>query len=72
MSGLSNDTSAITEFDLGVLVGLPVDEARRSVEQAGGTLRPVAPNQAVTLDYRAERVTVLVEDGVVTRAVGRG
>ncbi|KAF1708544.1 hypothetical protein CSC70_12935 [Pseudoxanthomonas kalamensis DSM 18571] len=37
-------------------------------ESHGGLIRPIAPNQAVTQDYRADRVNVVVDkDNVITR-----
>jgi hypothetical protein len=35
-------------------------------------LRVVAPGDAVTLDYRPDRVTVVVQDGLVTSHLGIG
>ncbi len=52
---------ALLELDLDDLIGLPVDKARALLESAGGRLRAVAPGQAVTMDYRGDRVTATVE-----------
>ena len=63
---------SLQDFDLPSLIGRPVAEARHSVEGAGGVARLVAPGGAVTLDYRPNRVTLIVdEDRVVgTRGIG--
>jgi len=63
---------ALTRLDLDALVGQSVEEARAAVYDAGGVLRAVAPGEAVTLDYRADRVTVVVEDGRVASHHGIG
>jgi hypothetical protein len=50
---------------LGALVGTPVEAADLS---EGPDLRVVGPDEAVTLDFRPERATVIVdEDGIVER-----
>jgi hypothetical protein len=59
-------------LDLASLVGRPVAEAKARVEAAGGRLRAVGPNDAVTLDYRGDRVTVLVIDDEVLDVTGIG
>lgn len=64
--------TALLELDLGRLVGLPVAAAAHEIERAGGQLRAVAPGQAVTLDYRPDRVTLTVRDGIVTAEHGIG
>ncbi|MDQ6848775.1 MAG: hypothetical protein M3070_02050 [Actinomycetota bacterium] len=62
----------LSELDLDALVGRRVDEARAAITEAGGILRAVSPDQAVTADYRSHRVTLLVEDGRVIRNLGIG
>ncbi len=62
----------LDQLDLTTLLGQPVDQARRAVTEAGGTVRAVAPHQPVTLDFRPDRVTLVVEDGVVTEVAGIG
>ncbi len=60
------DTSqSLQALDLDALVGQPVADAQAAVEAAGGATRIVAPGDAVTLDYRPDRVTILAEDGRV-------
>jgi hypothetical protein len=54
------------------LVGASVAEAEATVAAVGGTLRAVAPGQAVTADYRPTRVTVTAENGRVTAVHGIG
>ncbi|MGX7681956.1 I78 family peptidase inhibitor [Jatrophihabitans sp. DSM 45814] len=67
-----SDHSRLAELDLESLVGLPVTEARARVEGAGGVLRAAAPNSALTMDYRPDRVTLIVEDENVISVYGRG
>ena len=59
-------------LDLDALVGLPVERARTIVDQAGGVLRAVAPGDVVTLEYRPDRVTVVVVNGEVIESNGIG
>jgi hypothetical protein len=59
-------------LDLGALVGQPVDAARAQVEAAGGRLRAVAPGGAMTMDYRGDRVTVVVVADEVLEVIGIG
>jgi hypothetical protein len=63
---------ALQDLDLAGLIGLPVERARAVVEATGGVLRAVAPGTAVTLEYRADRVTVLVVNGEVIETGGIG
>jgi hypothetical protein len=63
---------ALARLDLDTLVGQSVAEARAAVHDAGGVLRAVSPHDAVTLDYRPDRVTVITEDGRVTSHHGIG
>jgi hypothetical protein len=67
-----NIPAGLAELDLDTLVGLPLSEATALVEREGGFVRATAPGQAVTLDYRSDRVTLLVQDGMVVRQVGIG
>jgi hypothetical protein len=60
------------ELDLQSLVGRPVDEARELVKAHGGVTRTVAPGGVVTADYQPNRVTLVVEDGVVVDLPVRG
>ena len=54
------------------LVGLPIDEARECAKRDGNVeLREITRRgQPVTADFRANRITVLVEDGTVVEARG--
>ena len=63
---------ALQQLDLDAFVGRPVDEVREQVEAAGGTLRVVAPDGAMSLDFRPARVTVVADDGTVARSIGIG
>jgi hypothetical protein len=70
--GMKPVPDALQHLDLDALVGQSLEEARAAVEDAGGVLRAAGPNDAVTLDYRPDRVTVVVEDGRVTSCYGIG
>lgn len=63
---------ALRELDLDALIGRPVDEAREIVERAGGTLRAASPGDALRLDLRPSRVTVLIVNGEVIEHRGIG
>jgi hypothetical protein len=63
---------ALQRLDLDTLLGRSVDDVRGAVEHAGGVLRAVPPNSAMTLEYRPDRVTVVVENDVVTAQLGIG
>jgi hypothetical protein len=63
---------ALLELDLDDLVGSSVDKARAVLEAAGGRLRAVAPGQAVTMDYRGDRVTATVENDRICEVLGIG
>jgi hypothetical protein len=62
----------LAALDLDTLVGMPIEQAAALVESEGGFVRVAAPGQAVTLEYRSDRVTLLVQDGIVVRQVGIG
>jgi hypothetical protein len=62
----------LQQLDLEAFAGRPVEEVRDAVEAAGGALRVVAPDGAMTADYRPSRVTVVAEDGIVLRSLGIG
>ncbi|MEU9127670.1 I78 family peptidase inhibitor [Kitasatospora sp. NPDC048540] len=50
-------------------VGLPVERARELAVRLGvETVRELAPGALITLEYRADRLNLLVRDGVVERA----
>jgi hypothetical protein len=68
----TNPPPALAALDLEALVDGPETMARERVEAAGGQLRAVGRNQPVTLDYRPNRVTLIVADGVVVSVVGIG
>ena len=67
-----NAPQTLQDLDLDALVGEPIDRAQEAVEAAGGTVRRVAPGGAMTLDYRSNRVTLVVEDDRVVRSLGIG
>lgn len=69
---MSDPTHRLADLDLTALVGLPVEQAREAVTAAGGVTRTVEPGGMVTLDYRADRVTLVVEDGRVVTLPTRG
>lgn len=54
------------------LVGLSIEQARARAERDGRVvLREIATRgQPVTADFRANRITLLVENGTVTEAHG--
>ncbi|MDQ1730354.1 MAG: Peptidase inhibitor family [Pseudonocardiales bacterium] len=62
----------LADLDLDALIGMPIEQATAVVESEGGFVRVAAPGQAVTLDYRPDRVTLVVQDGIVVRQVGIG
>ncbi len=64
--------SPVQELDLEALVGRSADEAQAAVTAAGGTLRTVSAGEAMTMEYRADRVTLLIEGGQVVRNLGIG
>jgi hypothetical protein len=67
------ETPALLQaLDLNGLVGKPVDEARTLIEAAGGAARIVGPDDAVTQEYRSNRVTLVAEDGKITAVGGIG
>ena len=61
---------ALQYLDLAGLVGLPLEEATEMITAAGGHVRAVPPGSVVTADYRPDRVTLIVEHGIVIRCVG--
>jgi hypothetical protein len=63
---------SLQDLDLDGLIGLRVERARAIVEEAGGVLRAVSPGDAVTLEYRPDRVTVAVVNGEVIESNGIG
>jgi hypothetical protein len=63
---------SLQDLELDGLIGLPVERARAIVEEAGGVLRAVSPGDAVTLEYRPDRVTVAVVNGEVIESNGIG
>lgn len=64
--------ASIRDLDLSALAGMPADEARAIIAAAGGQTRVVEPGGSVTMDYRPDRVTLVVADGrvVSTPAIG--
>lgn len=55
-----------------IAAGLPQDEATALIEQNGYTWRLGTIDgepQAVTMDYRLDRLTLTVDDGIVTDAM---
>jgi hypothetical protein len=62
----------VRDLDLPALAGRSVEEARAIVAAAGGVTRTVEPGGSVTLDYRPDRVTLVVAGGrvVATPTVG--
>lgn len=56
-------------FDPETLIGLPLAEAQRKVEEAGYRSRIVERGQAITGDHKSDRVTGYVDaDGKVAKA----
>lgn len=62
----------LAALDLDALVGTRVEEATRVIEAAGGKVRALAPEQPMHLDYRVDRVTLMIVDGVVRKVLGIG
>lgn len=71
-AGSPDTPAALAALDLSELVAGSVDAARARVEAAGGHLRAAGRNQPLTMDYRPDRVTVIVEDDIVVSVVGIG
>jgi len=66
------DQAALERMDLDSLIGMPVPQARAVVEKLDGVLRAVVEGGAITLDYRPDRVTVVVDAvDCVVRVLGR-
>jgi hypothetical protein len=62
---------AAERFQLDTLAGRSVEDARLVVEGAGGHFQPFHRGDALTLDFRTDRVRALIEDGrVVSASVG--
>ena len=59
-------------LDLNSLVGLTAIEARSLVESHGGQLRTYAQGEALRMDLRPNRVTVLIENDRVRSVQGIG
>jgi Peptidase inhibitor I78 family len=70
--GMQPGPDTLATLDLDALVGQSVEEARAAVHDAGGVLRAVAPEEPVTLEFRPDRVTVVVDDGRVVSHHGIG
>jgi hypothetical protein len=68
----SEPNPQLAALDFAALVGRPVAEATATIEQAGGHARVVGKGDFITLDYRADRVTVVVENGTVVHVNGIG
>ena len=65
MNEQAERTRAIAE----TLVGLSADDATTIAHASGEyELRTISPGQPVTADFRANRITLEVADGVVIRA----
>lgn len=63
---------SLQDLDLRGLIGLPLDEAAELVTAAGGHVREVPPGGLLTADYRPDRVTLIVEHGLVVECPGIG
>jgi hypothetical protein len=62
---------AAHRFQVDTLVGCTVDEARQRVEAAGGRFQGYGHGDALTAEFRTNRVRALIEDGrVVSASVG--
>ena len=62
----------LAALDFAALVGRPVAAAAAAVEQASGSARVVGRTDFITLDYRPDRVTLVVENGTVVQVTGIG
>lgn len=66
-----DEQAAATQEFADTLVGKPADEAQAAAVAAGYTYRVLSEDgqdNAVTADYRPDRINVEIEDGTVTRA----
>ena len=63
---------ALEALDLGAFVGRDVGELRAAVAELGGTLRTLCPGQAVTLEYRPDRINAITDENDVVREAHRG
>lgn len=70
--GVMTTPTALAELDLNGLVGMPSAEAAATVEKAEGIVRRIPRGGLMTMDYRPNRVTLVVEDDVVTEVIGIG
>lgn len=62
---------AAQRFQVDTLIGRTVDEARQQVEAAGGHFQGYRHGDALTANFRTNRVRALIEDGrVVSARVG--
>jgi hypothetical protein len=71
-TGSPDTPPSLAALGLEELVGCSVETARVRVESAGGQLRAARRDQPLTMDYRPDRVTLIVEDDVVVSVVGIG
>jgi hypothetical protein len=69
---MTQDRGKLGDLDLRSLVGLPVEQARERISDAGGEVRTVPPDGMVTLDFRATRVTLIVDHETVLDVRGPG
>jgi heat shock protein HslJ len=68
--GDMDEETAAAQALADTLVGMPADEAQSAAEEAGYTFRVLAEdgvNNAVTSDYRPDRINVEIESGKVTK-----
>jgi hypothetical protein len=68
----SDTPRALADLDLQALVGVSHSQARAAIEAAGGQLRAIHRNQPVTLEYRPNRVTLVVVNDQVVSVIGIG
>ncbi|WP_331457845.1 MULTISPECIES: proteinase inhibitor I78 [Kitasatospora] len=62
-------TDGTTTDGTGDYPGLPVERARElAAERGWRTVRAVAPDGPLTMEYRSDRLNLAVRDGVVERA----
>jgi hypothetical protein len=62
---------AARRFQIDTLPGRTIDEARAIVEAARGHFQPYSAGDALTAEFRTDRVRALIEDGrVVSASVG--
>lgn len=56
------------QLPLADAAGLPAADVERIYRDEGFRVRILAPDSVITLEYRPDRINLVVEDGIVVRA----